>query len=111
MSSSSAAQRQELLRVPEDAIKALGCRPDIPKLAGEAARVPHDDGRYAVVLDPIQQIGETLTPFDGIGAVDGRVVVLGDELETSAFGVALDGGTLPLVRILISADVCRRRGT
>src|SRR5215813_6926926 len=30
------------------------------QLAGEAARILTDDGRHAVVLDPVQQLGETL---------------------------------------------------
>src|SRR5262249_14947952 len=64
----------------------------------------------AIILDPIQQLGETLAAFDGIRAANAGIIIFAEDLEAGALGIALDGGTLPLVGILIGADVCRRRG-
>jgi len=85
------------------------------QLAGEATRVLNDDGGDAVVLDPVQQLGETPAAFDGIRPANARVIIFADDLEAGALGEALDAARCRLSESLsaptFAADEVRRYAT
>jgi hypothetical protein len=81
------------------------------QIAGEAARILDQDDADAVILDAVEQGAEAGPRLDRIGTGYCRIVEPSDQFEAGMLGEALDRDPLPLLAVLVGADVGGRRCT
>ena len=93
----------------ENADAALDQRQDAQLLRHQLACEPRcildNDGPDAIALDPVQQGGKAGAGLNRVSAADCGIVELADQGESCPLGIALDGGPLSLVAVLVGADV------
>jgi hypothetical protein len=76
------------------------------EVTGETIGRLNDDRLCLVRCQATQHLGKTRALIDGIGTTHGSIVVLIYDGEPGMFGECVDGGSLPLIAILVSSGIC-----
>jgi hypothetical protein len=80
------------------------------ELAGKPAGVLDDDNAHAIAFNAVEEPRKTLAAFDRIRTTYCSIVKsfsIGN-LEAGTLGESSDGSALPMLRVLVAADVGRR---